>query len=82
MRPQSSVGFGENIHKLKNSDKATSHILGEARAMTTLIASKRPEEREFVVDSGASMQVMSKKRIKFRTIMDGENVLNSVDCKR
>ena len=47
-------------YKLKNSDKATFYIPGEVKAMPAP-TSKRPEEREFVVDSGASMHMMSKK---------------------
>ena len=56
------MGFGENIYKLKNSDKTTLKTLIEARVMPAP-TSKRPEEREFVVDSGASMHMMSKKKI-------------------
>ena len=63
MRPQSGVGFGESIYKLKNSDKTTFYIPGEAKVMSTPIASKRPEEREFVVGSGASMHMMSKQEL-------------------
>ena len=33
MRPQSSVGVGENIHKLKNSDKTMFYVFGEVKAM-------------------------------------------------
>ena len=61
------------------------YIPGEAKAMSTAMTSKRPEEREFVVDSGASMHMVSEKRIKLRRIMDGKKVQNpssSVDCKR
>ena len=42
--------------------KTTFYIPGEAKAMSTPIASKRPEERQLVVDSGASMHMMSKKK--------------------
>ena len=35
---------------------------GEVKGMSTPVTSKRPEEREFVVDSGASMHMMSKKK--------------------
>ena len=55
MRPQSSVGCGEHVYKLKNSDRTI-----EAKVMLAP-ASTRPDEHEFVVDSGASMQMMSKK---------------------
>ena len=52
----------KNIYKLKNSDKATFYIPGEVKGMSTPRASKRPEEREFVVDSRASTHMMSKKK--------------------
>ena len=35
---------------------------GEVKGMSTPVTSKRPEERELVVDSGASMHMMSKKK--------------------
>ena len=59
------VGLGEKMCKLKDSDKATFYFLGEVKVMSTPIASKRPEERKFVVDSGASisMHMMSKKEL-------------------
>ena len=60
MRPQSSVGFGENIPELKTSDRTTFYTSVEAKVMPALM-STRPEERELAVDSGASMQMMSKK---------------------
>ena len=50
----------KHIYKLKNSDKASFYAPIEARVMPAP-TSKRPEEREFVVDSGASVQMMSKK---------------------
>ena len=59
MRPQSSVGFGENIYKLKNLDKTLFYFPGEVKAMLAP-TTKRLEEREFVVDSGASMHMMRK----------------------
>ena len=56
----SSVRFAENIFKLKNPDKATFSTPLEARVMSAPTP-KRPEEREFVVDSGAPVRMMSKK---------------------
>ena len=50
MRPQSSMGFGENIYKLKNADETTFYTPIEARVMPAPTL-KRPDEREFVVDS-------------------------------
>ena len=59
MRPQSSVGSGEK-YSLKNADKSTFYSFTEAWAMPP-ITSKRPEEREFVADSRASIHMTSKK---------------------
>ena len=50
----------KNVHKLKTRDKATFYSLTEAWVMPAP-SSKKPEEREFVVDSGASMHTLSKK---------------------
>ena len=54
------MGFGENIFKFKNADKPAYYSSIEARRMPAL-TSKSPEEQEFVVDSGASMHMLSKK---------------------
>ena len=51
MRPQFSVVYGENIQKLKNSDKITINIFGDVKGMPALTISKRPDERAFAVDS-------------------------------
>ena len=48
------------MYKLKNSDTTTFYTSIEAKVMSAP-TSTRPEEREFVVDSGASMHMMSKK---------------------
>ena len=50
----------KHIYKLKNADKTTFCSSVEARRMPALTA-KSPEEQEFVVDSGASMHMLSKK---------------------
>ena len=61
MRPQSSVGLGVKMAtSSKNKDKATFYSLIEARAMLAP-TSTSPEEREFVVDSGASMHMLTRK---------------------
>ena len=62
---QSSVGFVENIHKLKNSDRTVFYTPLEPEAMPAP-TSTRAEKREFVVDSGASMHMMSRKRTRLR----------------
>ena len=49
----------KTMHKLKEKDKATSH--SPAGDWVLLVAeTQEPEERKFVVDSGASMHVVSK----------------------
>ena len=60
MRPRRSMEFGANIYKLNNADKTTFYTSVEARAMPAQ-TSTSAEEQEFVVDSGASMHMMSKK---------------------
>ena len=55
------------IYKLKNSDKTTLYTPIEAWVMLTS-TSTRPEEREIVVDSGASMHMMSKKELSSEEI--------------
>ena len=67
MRPQSGMGFGEHIYKIKNADKATFYTLFEAKVMAAF-TSKSAEEREFVVDSGASLHMLSKKKLEIRRI--------------
>ena len=52
--------IGEIFYELKNADKATFYTPIEARVMPAP-TSKSPEEREFVVDSGPSVHMMSKK---------------------
>ena len=49
-----------HVYNLKNTDKATFYFRIEARAMLAP-TSTSPEERGFVVDSGASMHMLSKK---------------------
>ena len=51
----------KTFNKLKNSDKTTFYTPIEAKVMSAP-SSTRPEEREFVVDPGASMHMMSKKK--------------------
>ena len=61
--PADSMGFGKQVSvSSKNTDKATLYFINEARAMPAF-TSKTPEEREFVVESGASisMHILSKK---------------------
>ena len=60
MRPQSSVVFGETY--LQAQDFGQNYVFNSYWARVMLApTSTRPQEREFVVDSGASMHMMSKK---------------------
>ena len=52
--------LAKHTYKLKNADKATFYTPGRVMPAPT---SKRAELREFVVDSGASMHMMSKKTL-------------------
>ena len=52
--------LAKNMYKLKEKDKATLHSPTEEWALPAA-STKEPEEREFVVDSRASMHVVSKR---------------------
>ena len=52
--------LAKNIFKLKEKDKATFYSPVEEWVLPAA-STKRPEEREFAVDSGASMHMVSKK---------------------
>ena len=74
-RNQSSVRFGEKHLQAQEFGQNTFYIPGEAKVMSTPITLKRPGEREFAVDSGASKHMMSKKRfskIKYHTRINGD----------
>ena len=83
MRPQSSVGFCENIYKFKNSDKTTFFSPTEAKVMPAP-TSKRPEDREYVVDSGASVHMMSREELSSGEMdtVKRSRTPTVVDCKR
>ena len=51
--------LARRIYKLKAEDKATFYSLVETNVLVPV--SKNTEERMFVVDSGASMHMLSKK---------------------
>ena len=53
------MGLGKD-YKLKKSHKTTFHSFIVVKATLALV-SKLPEEREFVVDSGGSTHMLSKK---------------------
>ena len=46
--------------------------------MSAPVASKRPEEKEFVVDSGASMHIMSKKELSSEEMGTGKRSRNPI----
>ena len=52
--------LAKNIYKLKEKDKATFYSPSEEWVLP-VTSTKKSEEREFVVDSGASMHMVSKK---------------------
>ena len=51
--------LAENVSKLKEHERAIFFSLSEKRCL--LASTLKPEEREFVVDSGASMHMISNK---------------------
>ena len=65
MRPQSSVGCGDKHSQAQEFGQNTLCTLIEAKVMPTP-TSTRPEEREFAVDSGASVHMMRKKKSELR----------------
>ena len=58
--PEARVGILFYIHKLKEKDKAAFYFPAEEWVLPAA-STKLPEEREFVVDSRASMHMVSKK---------------------
>ena len=59
--PEAGLGtFAKNIYKLKENDKASLYFPAEEWVLLAA-STKEPEEREFVVDSGASVHMVSKK---------------------
>ena len=74
--------LAKNMYKLKNVDKATFYSPIEAKIMPAP-TSKRPKEREFVVDSGASLNMMSKKESsseEMDTVKKVQNPYCGIDC--
>ena len=59
--PRSSVEAGQKCGKMKEQERATFFSPSENRCLP--VSSLKPEEREFVVDSGASMHMNSKKDV-------------------
>ena len=57
--PRSSVEAGQKCGKIKEQERATFFSSSENRCLPA--STLKPEEREFVVDSGASMHMISKK---------------------
>ena len=60
--PAEKHGIWRNVHKLNNKDKATFFSLSEVfLAITITILEENSTKENFVVDSGASMHMLSKK---------------------
>ena len=53
--PRSSVEAGQNVFKLEEHERAAFFSSPENRCLPA--STLKPEEREFVVDSGASMHL-------------------------
>ena len=61
MRPRQDMwNLARNIYKLKEQDKAIFYSPTE-KWIVPAASTIKPEEREFVVDSGASVHVVSKR---------------------
>ena len=60
MCPKQGLESGQNIYKLKEKDKATFHSPSEEWVLPAA-STKEPEEREFLVVSGANMHMVSKR---------------------
>ena len=60
--------LAKNVLKLKEQERATFFSPSENRCLPA--STRKPEEREFVVDSGASMHMISKKDLHCKAEMD------------
>ena len=60
MRPRDAWGLAKKMYKPQEKDKATFFSLSDEWSLP-VASTIKPEEREFVVDSGASMHVVSRK---------------------
>ena len=68
----------------KNEDKETFYSPTEAWVMPAP-SSTNPEEREFVIDSGASMHMLSNKDLssgELETLRRSRNALHLFDCSK
>ena len=57
--PRSSLEVGQNVLNVKEHQRATFFSPSENRCLPA--STLKPEERDFVVDSGASMHMISRK---------------------
>ena len=79
-----ALDLANNFYKLQNSDRTTFHTNIEAKGVTAP-TSKRPEELEFVVDSGASLHMMIKKQLsseEMDTVKRSRTPAEGIDCRR
>ena len=68
--------LAKNIHKVKEKDKAA-HYFPPEEWVLPAASTKEPEERQFVVDSGPSMHMVSKRDLNSAersptTVIDGQ----------
>ena len=76
--PAARHGILPDIYKLKEKDKATFYSPREEWIMPAASTIK-PEEREFVVDSGASMDMVSKRDSNSAELETREDIEESDD---
>ena len=76
--------LAKNIYKLKEKDKAAFYFPAEEWVLPAA-STKEPEEREFVVDSGASMHLVSKRDLssaELETMRTSRNPTTGDDGQR
>ena len=73
--PRSSVEAGQNILKLKEKNKVAFFSPSENRCVPA--SNRKPEEREFVVDSRASMHMISNKDLNSAELENRDDIEKS-----
>ena len=70
--------LSKNIYQLNENDKATFYLPAEEWVLLAA-STKEPEEKEFVVDSRASMHMVRKREINSAEFGDHEDIEESDD---
>ena len=76
--PGKAWTLAKHMYKLKEKDKATFYSPAEEWVLPAS-STKEPEEREYVVDSGASIQMVQPERPELCRIGDHEEINESYD---